>query len=76
MVQTFPCTGISNQKWSLTLLPGEEDVYEIISHVAGGNRCLDVLEGSFSPGATLDIFHCTTGNGRFHLAQLYFLDGV
>jgi len=54
---------ISNQKWSLTLLPGEEDVYEIISHVAGGNRCLDVLEGSFGPGVTLDIFHCTTRNG-------------
>jgi Ricin-type beta-trefoil lectin domain len=76
VVETFPCSGISNQKWSLTLLPGEEDVYEIISHVAGGNRCLDVLEGSFDPGATLDIFHCTTGNGSFNLAQLFFLDGV
>jgi len=75
VVETFPCTGISNQKWSFTLGP-DPQTSELIAHVAGGSRCLDVLERSSSPGATIDIFHCTSSNTNLNTAQLFFISAV
>ena len=74
-VQTIDCTTISDETFSLNPI-SIVGAFEIRSHIAGGNRCVDVLEGSFAAGATIDIFHCTTNLSRNQLngAQLYFIN--
>jgi Ricin-type beta-trefoil lectin domain-like len=67
-VQTIDCTGISDEKWSLNGLFTPLTVPATInSKISGGNRCLDVLQGSHQDNAKIDIFHCTSNN----TAQLF-----
>jgi hypothetical protein len=44
-VQSIDCKNISDEKWSLQVAPSGGHL-ELISHVAGGSRCLDVQEGA------------------------------
>lgn len=64
-VQTIDCTTISDEVFSI----GNTSAHQIFSHISGGNRCLDVQEGSMSPGGVIDIFHCTSNN----ISQLFFI---
>jgi len=70
-VDTIDCTGISNESWSLQAAPSGGHV-ELISHVGGGSRCLDIFEGStnFAP---VDIFHCSSNSSTTNEAQVYFV---
>jgi Ricin-type beta-trefoil lectin domain-like len=62
-VQTIDCTGISDEKWSLNGLSSPLSVPATInSKISGGNRCLDVVQGSHADNAKIDIFHCTSNN--------------
>ena len=74
-VQTIDCTTISDETFSLNAIQ-IAGAFEIRSHISGGNRCVDVLEGSRAAGATIDIFHCTTNLSRNQLngAQLFFIN--
>jgi len=77
VVDTIDCTGISNENWSIQvdLSSVRPNLDEIRSHDSGGNRCLDIQEGSFASGAPIDIFHCTTNLSRnqFNWAQIFTL---
>ena len=70
-VDTIDCTSISNESWSLQAAPSGGHV-ELISHVGGGSRCLDIFEGStnFAP---VDIFHCSSNSSNTNEAQVYFV---
>jgi hypothetical protein len=75
VVDTIDSTGISNENWSIQvgLSSVTPNLDEIRSHVARGNRCLDVQEGSFASGTPIDIFHCITNLSRneFSWAQIF-----
>ena len=61
-VQTIDCTNISDSRWSVAGALPTSVPHQIISRISGGNRCLDVAGGSVSPGAKIQLFHCTTDN--------------
>jgi len=62
-VQTIDCTNISDSRWSVSGSLPTSVPHQIISRVSGGNRCLDVMNGSTAPGAKIQLFHCTSDNG-------------
>jgi hypothetical protein len=61
-VQTIDCTNISDSRWSVAGSLPTTIPHKIISRISGGNRCLDVAGGSTSPGAKIQLFHCTNDN--------------
>ncbi|HKS99492.1 MAG TPA: RICIN domain-containing protein [Rugosimonospora sp.] len=61
-VQTIDCTTISDERFSVAGSLPTTVPHQIISRISGGNRCLDVSNGSTDNGAKIQIFHCTTDN--------------
>ncbi len=61
-VQTIDCTTISDERWSVSGSLPTTVPHQINSRISGGNRCLDVQNGSTSPDAKIQIYHCTTDN--------------
>jgi hypothetical protein len=53
-VDTWPCSSISNQKWTMS------EQWRLVSAIGG--RCLDVAAGSLQPDALIQIYHCTDNN--------------
>ncbi|GIH02216.1 hypothetical protein Rhe02_02830 [Rhizocola hellebori] len=53
VVDTWPCSRISNQRWTVT-------PHKMVSAVGG--RCLDIAAGSLEAGAPAQIYHCTNDN--------------
>lgn len=71
-VQTIDCTHISNSTWQLQVAPSGGHL-EIISKVSGGSRCLDVRNNSLQPGATIDIYHCSSTSTTTNTAQTFYV---
>lgn len=65
-VDTWPCSGISNQKWTFSPFLTPTGVVSAV-----GNRCLDVTDGSVSDGTPIQIFHCF--GGVDNLAQRWLI---
>jgi hypothetical protein len=63
-VDTWPCSGISNQRWTF----GPFSPSYVVSVI--GNRCLDVLGGSSEDGTVIEIFHCLSPD----LTQGWFIE--
>lgn len=61
-VDTFPCSGISNQKWNVAPSIPNAVPTRIVSKVSGGSRCLDVSGGSLADGGRIQIYNCTNDN--------------
>lgn len=71
-VDSIDCTHISNSTWQLQVAPSGGHL-EIISKVSGGSRCLDVRNNSLQPGATMDIFHCSSTSTSTNTAQTFYV---
>jgi hypothetical protein len=61
-VDTWPCSGISNQTWAIGFSLPNSVPRQIISKVSEGSRCLDVAGGSLEAGAPIQIYTCTNDN--------------
>jgi hypothetical protein len=70
-VETIDCTPISDETWSLQVAPSGGHL-EILSHVSGGSRCLDVLDNALTP-TTIDLFHCSSNSTTTNGAQVFFV---
>jgi hypothetical protein len=69
-VETIDCTPISDSRWTFTAPIPNSVPNQIISRIAGGNRCLDISNSSKLPDAKVQIFHCTRDNaGQAFLIQ-------
>jgi hypothetical protein len=71
-VDSFGCTGVSNDRWVLSPVTGgpAANLWQIKSEIStGGEPCLDVQNDSHDPGALIDVFHC----GKNNLAQMFFI---
>jgi len=71
-VDSFGCTGVSNDVWLLSPVTGgpAANLFQIKSEIStGGEPCLDVNQDSPFAGAPIDVFHC----GHNNLAQLFFI---
>jgi hypothetical protein len=71
-VDSFGCTGVSNDVWTVTPVSGVPlgTEYQIKSDIStGGHPCLDVNDDSDLPGAPIDVFHC----GNNNMAQIFFI---
>jgi Ricin-type beta-trefoil lectin domain len=69
-VETFTCTGVSNQNWfpSGGFFPFRQNT--LIAAVAGGHRCLDIQNGAIGEGGKVDIYNCLNDD----LAQQFTID--
>jgi len=70
-VESIDCTHISDLNWSLQTAPSGGHL-ELISHVSGGHRCLDVFQNFLFP-TTMDIFHCSSNSTTTNGAQVFFV---
>jgi hypothetical protein len=71
-VDSFGCTGVSNEVWVLSRVTGgpAANLFQIKSEIStGGEPCLDVQDDSHVAGAPIDVFHC----GKNNLAQMFFV---
>ena len=64
-VDTWPCSTISNQRWTIT------GTFQF--KAAANNKCLDVAAGSLAPGAPIQIYGCTSEPLRNNPAQAFFI---
>jgi hypothetical protein len=61
-VETIDCTTISDERFTFDAPVPNPVPHEIHSRLSGGNRCLDIANGSNANGAKLQLFHCTGNN--------------
>ncbi|WP_166380597.1 RICIN domain-containing protein [Catellatospora methionotrophica] len=68
-VQTWTCSGGSNQRWYAENVSGGDFVsWRPLHNMRNKNLCLDLLNGQYGNGARLQVFTCQgTWNQRFNV---------